>query len=213
MARGGPSFFVGPMVLQLPEALDMFVRTASAGTEFVYCEATSPQYGETWSRAGELAREGLVRTHERRRAGGGKQYYLVRTSKPLQRQRDPQSSALADRATGAIYRALKRAANMAQPCPSDTDLAGIAGLGTRDQAQWRVRKLVEVRLIGSTLAYEGGIPSRVVTIEPSKHAGASAGKFTALPKKWAALQRAAEGEQRCSMSGQSNPTAAAGGRR
>jgi hypothetical protein len=190
MARGGTSFFTGAIVVQLPEALDAFVRASQPGNEFVYCEAPAPQYGETWSKAGELARQGLVRTHERRRAGGGRQYYLVRTTKALPRELGPQDKVLADRATAAMFAELKRAASLGLPCPSDAELARKAGLNTRPQAMWRMRELIRVELISSTLAYEGGVPSRVVTIAPGRHAGSAAGKFTALPKKWRALREA-----------------------
>jgi len=170
--------------------LDSWWRRASPGDEFIYCEALEPiRNDETWQRAGELARAGFLRTHERLRAGGGKQYFVVRTSKRVEKQLNPVEACLADPATDAILRALKRAANLGMPCPSDAELARAAGLNTRDQAQWRVRKLVDVGLISSTLAYEGGVPSRVVTI-------AASGKFTALPRKWAELQRAAERDAR-----------------
>jgi hypothetical protein len=189
-----PKFYVGAIVAQPAQAIDMFVHTAAAGNEFVYCEAPSPQYGEGWTRAGELARQGLVRAHERRRQGGGRQWYLVRTTKPLPREQSPQDKVLGDRATAAIFVALKRAANLGQPCPSDAELMRSCGLNSRAQAQWRMRELIRVDLITSTLAYEGGVPTRVVTIVETRHAGTAAAKFTALPKKWAALKQAAERE-------------------
>jgi hypothetical protein len=40
----------------------------------------------------------------------------------------------ADAATDAILRALKRAANFGQKCPTNLELARTAGLATRDQA-------------------------------------------------------------------------------
>jgi hypothetical protein len=108
----------------------------------------------------------------------------------------PQEEAMADRAIGAIYAELKRAAILGLPCPTDTELFRKAGLNTRDQAQWRVRKLIDLGLVSSTQAYEDGIPRRVITIAPSRWAGAAAGKFSALPKKWAALRSAAKSEVR-----------------
>jgi hypothetical protein len=96
MAGGSTAkpFFVGEIVRQPPEALDAFVAVAQAGNEFVYCEAPSPIRDETWLRAGALARLGLVRTHDRRRPGGGRQWYLVRTRKPLPKDVSPQEKVL-----------------------------------------------------------------------------------------------------------------------
>jgi hypothetical protein len=187
-----PKFFVGAVALQPMAALDAFVRAAEAGNEFVYCEAPSPMHGDTWTRAGELAQQGLIRTHQRRRPGGGWQYYAVRTGRSLPREVNAQDKILADRATAAIFAQLKREANMGQPCSSDTDLARHAGLTTRAQAQWRVRGLVIAGLIESQLVYEAGVPSRVITIARTRHAGGAADKTTALPKKWASLRAAAQ---------------------
>jgi hypothetical protein len=179
------------MLLQPSAALEAFVKLAEPGSEFVYCEAPSPMYGETWSRATELAQQGFVRTHQRRRAGGGWQWYAVRTTKPLPKERTAQERALDNGPTLVIYTELKRAAILGRPCPTDGDLMKKAGLDMRQAASWRVRRLIDVGLISSTVAYENGVPTRVVTIETSRFAGAAAGKFTALPKKWAALQAAA----------------------
>jgi hypothetical protein len=193
-AKPASKFYVGAVAVQLPEALDRFVATAPAGAEFVYCEAPEPQYGETWSRAGEHARSGLVRTLSRRRAGGGWEYYCVRTGRSLPAEQSLRDKTLGDRATAAIFAQLKREANMGLPCSSDEELRKKAGLTSRNQASWRFKKLLEAGLIQSTLAYENGVPSRVVTIVES-------GKTTALPKKWAALKRAAEREQQAATGG------------
>jgi hypothetical protein len=189
-------FFEGPQKVATPDALNAWMRRAAAGEEFVYCEAPSPIRDETWLRAGELSRDGYVLTLSRRRAGGGYVYFARRTGKAIARAIDPVEAALAEAATDIIFRALKRAANFELPCPSDAELARRAGLTIRQQAQQRVRKLIDLGLVESTLAYEGGVPSRVVRICAGAHAGSAAGKSTALPKKWAALQRAAERDAR-----------------
>jgi hypothetical protein len=173
------------------EALDAWWRAALEGDEFIYCEALSPIRDETWHRAGELARSGYLRTHSRKRGGGGHSYFAVRTAKRLTPTVNPIDAALADAATETIFRALKRAANFDRPCPTDTELAAIAGLASRAQAQHRIRKLLDLGLVKSEVHYDSGVPSRVVTIAEGKWAGVSAGKRTALPKKWAALQAAA----------------------
>jgi hypothetical protein len=185
-------FFTGAMVLQPPEAMDAFVRMGATGNEFIYAEAPEePRNQACWSKAAELGRGGLVRTHQRRRPGGGWQFYLVRTSKPLPRETSPEEKALSDRATAAIFVQLKREANLGLPCSSNAELARLAGLSMRQQAGNCLRKLIDAGLVESTLAYEGGVPTRVIRILPSRYAGPSADKETALPKKWAALRASA----------------------
>jgi hypothetical protein len=67
------------------------------------------------------------------------------------------------------------------------ELARQVGLSTRILAQNRVRRLIEVGLIESTVAHEGGVPRRVVTIVET-------GRRTKLPPKWAALEAAARND-------------------
>jgi hypothetical protein len=121
----------------------------------------------------------------------------------------PQEKVLNDAATAAIFVQLKREANFSLPCSTDAALARLTGLNTRNQAQHRVQELIRAELIESQIAYEGGVQTRVVTILAGRHAGSAAGKSTALPKKWAALKRAAERD--ALAGGPSNPTGAAGG--
>lgn len=189
-----PKFFVGAMVLQPASALDAFLRSAAPGNEFVYCEAPSPMYGETWTRAGELAQQGYIRTHHRRRQGGGWQWYAVRTSRPLPKQKAPEQKALDDPVTRAIFDQLKREANLGVPCSTDGELAKLAGLDMRQKASWRVRRLIDVGLIKSIQLYENNVPTRVIEILETRWAGSAGGKFTAFPAKYAALQRAAEAD-------------------
>lgn len=204
MVRGGSAkaaLFTGSRKLATVDGLNAFVRQAAAGETFVYCEAPQPMYGDTWSRVTELAQQGFVTPLSSKRAGGGWVYSVARTRKRITRDLTPQEKALSDPATDTIFRELKRAANFAQPCPSDAELARKAGLSSRHAAQFRVRQLIAVGLIESTLAYEGGVPSRVVTIVAGSQAGSAGGKFTALPKKWAALQAAAERDARAAGAG------------
>jgi hypothetical protein len=183
-------FYSGRDVLSRRARSTPSLRMAAAGAELhLLRSARAIRAARTWRAPASSPPTGLVRTHHRRRAGGGWQYYVVRTGKGLITRLDPVAAALADPATDLIFRALKRAANMGFPCPSDADLARTCGLNTRDQAQHRVRKLIDLGLVQSTLAYDGGVPFRVVTI-------AETAKCTALPRKWAALQAAAERETR-----------------
>lgn len=177
MGAGGvarPHRFSGHQTVATAEQLEAWALGAAKGERFTYCSAVDLIRGETTAKAAELYQRRLITTHQTRRAGGGFDWFAVRTGfvvKKAEAQRDP--------ARDAILAALKRAANFNQACPSDADLARIAGLATRDQAAWRVRKLVEAGAITSTVAYDGGVPFRVVTI-------AASGKRTALPPKWAA---------------------------
>lgn len=185
MASGGAArkFYTGAQRVATPRELDAFVAGAKRGERFVYCEAPDLIRGETADHARELGCQGYVTTHHERRAGGGWSFFVQRTPKPVAAL--SRKTAMDDEALETIFRALKRAANLRQRCPSDAELAQLAGLDTRYQAQWRVRKLAELGMIQSTLVYEDNVPSRVVTIVDT-------GKFTAMPPKWAALQRAAE---------------------
>ena len=181
------SFFVGPQKLATVDDLDAFVRRAEPEESFVWCEAPEQLPGLTKARVTELIGEGLVRNHALKRAGGGYEFTVFRTAKRLSAKADPVAIALADPATDTIFRALKRAANLGLACPSDTELARLAGFALRQSAQQRVRKLIELKLIESTVAHEGGVPTRVVTIVET-------GRATALPPRWAARAKAAQRE-------------------
>jgi hypothetical protein len=186
VARVGASksFFTGAVLTPSVDDLDAWVSRAARGERFVYCEAPELIRNATCVRVTELAAERLVSPLWERRAGGGKRFFVERTGFRIERRPSAKEAALADVATDLIYREVKRAANLGLACPSDEDLRKKARLTTRAQAQWRYRKLVETGLIESTLAYEGGVPFRVATV-------VATGKSTALPPKWAALQRAA----------------------
>jgi hypothetical protein len=154
--------------------LDAWVRRANAGEQFTYCEAPELIRGETSMRVTALEREGLVRPHRARREGGGWTFFVVRTARGCKREASPADKALSEGATDLIFRALKRAANMGQPCPTDADLARGAGLVRRQDAAWRIRRLIDLKLIASEVEYRAGVPFRVVTI-------AESGKSTLRP--------------------------------
>jgi hypothetical protein len=177
-------FFTGHERTSTVRELDAFVATARPGERFIYAEVPFLRGGETADHARALAQAGFVTTHQERRQGGGRNYFVQRTSKPSPTSRRGRPANELSEELDVIYRALKRAANLNQPCPTDAGLAKLAKLDTRDQAQWRIRVLVQRGLIESVVAYENCVPTRVVTITAT-------GKTTALPTKWAALQSAA----------------------
>lgn len=199
MARAAPQFVGSQRLLTVAE-VDCFVRRAAKGERFVYCEALSLPAGPTAAHVRELARRGIVLTLQERRAGGGTNYLIQRTGFVLSGGNNSAGSGRvgvrpdpggrnADPALDIIRRRITRAANFGLKCPSDAELAVEVraelnlDIFTRDQAQARIRKLVDKGIIHSTVATEGGVPTRVVTVLAS-------GKRTALPPKWAALERA-----------------------
>lgn len=186
MSARAPLPFSGAQHVADGASLDAWVGHAGFGERLIYCSAPSLIAGPGKAKALELEQLGLVRLAQQRRAGGGFDYLMIRSSKAL---RAPKAATAAgDPALETILRALKRAANFDRPCPSDAQLAALAELGTRAQAQWRIRKLVESGVIRSMIVTEGGVAHRVVTI-------AASGKRTALPPKWAALEAARQGSQ------------------
>lgn len=194
---GSRRFFVGVQSVATVESLNAFVRSAKALDEFVYCAALDPIRGETWSRVGELVQQGLVRSHQRKRQGGGSEWFVVRTAKKPRREPTPQEAVLDDGKTKAMFDILCRAANMGDECPSDAELGRKVGI-ERSQASWRFKRLVLVELVESQVVYEDGVPRRVVTIVKT-------GKRTALPPKWRALEAAAARD----AGGMAGPDAAA----
>lgn len=197
-ARAG--HFSGLQFVAPVEAVEQFARAAKAGDEMVYCEAPELIRCGTSTRVRELAAERILRPHNRRREGGGWVFFVVRTGYRPAAPRSAAETALADAATDEIYRRLKRAANLDQPCPSDAELARGAGLESRKQAERRFRKLVDAGLIESMLAFEGGVRTRIVTI-------VATGKATAPPRKWLEMRKAALREVQGQRSGESPPAA------
>jgi len=169
--------FHGVQTVAPVESIDAFVRAARPGDRLVYCEAPELIRCETSRRAAELAQAGLVRTHQVRRQGGGFTFLIVRTGYKLPRELTPAEAALADPFTAAVFAELQQAARAGRRCPSDAELARRSGLASRDQAQWRVRKLADAGLIESVVHYRRGVPARVVTIL----GGGGEGTRTALP--------------------------------
>lgn len=166
-AVGRKAHFQGLQKLATVDDLDAFVRRARPGESFVYCEAPDLIRGETSLRVAALTGDGLVRPHHVRRQGGGWEWFVVRTGKGLPKKKSAAEQALSDPFTETIYRAIKRAANFGDPCPSLAQMARIAGLDTRPQAAWRFRKLINAGLIESEIVYDKGVPGRIVTVVES----------------------------------------------
>lgn len=147
-----PHFTLGPFT-QLVSAhdLDRFVETARPGDKMVYAHGLVEPRGETvFEDARGLASSGaFVLTVERR---VGERYWIIhRTAAAAptshgRRARSSHGEALTSEGepvTEAIYRHLRRAANLALPCPTNADLAKGAELNSPDAARFHLRKLAD----------------------------------------------------------------------
>lgn len=186
------SIFHGAQRIITPGELEQFVARSVRGAELVYCEAPDLIRGATADKVRELTQAGYLTPHNRRRAGGGLEFFVRRTARVHRRGPPPPIiSGIDARANGCILRALKRAANLDMPCPTLNDLVkALAADGlqlTRNQVQARILKLVDAGTIRSTVLYDSGVQVRVVTI-------VATGKRTALPPKWALAERAARAD-------------------
>lgn len=171
-----------------PPTMQAWLNNAVEGERYIYCIGERPI-----GKAAELARtfqeQGVVRLHHVRNGVRLFDYLMVRTAQALPDLNAPEPL---DEAAEAILRAMRRAVNFRLPCPSDAELARIAGLATRDQAQWRVRKLVRAGRCQTQQVTEDGVTTRIVTI---RFADGSV-KSSLPPPKMLAAQRAMKSEQR-----------------
>jgi len=121
--------------------ITVWLLTARPGDRFVYCTGPAMLPGPTQELLAELRRAERVRTHQRRIDGRLEHFMVLREAgrAPV----EVVTAKVADMATEKIYAAIARAARRGRRCPSDRELARIAGLATRNQASWRLRQLVE----------------------------------------------------------------------
>jgi len=145
--------------------LTVWLAGAQAGDRLVYCTGPAMLAGPTQDRLAKLIAEGKVRAHKRRNpAVGVLEHYLV-VLPPAARAVEVTVSARPDLAAEAILRALERCVNQRRRAYSDFELAKIAGLATRNQAAWRVKKLAEAGAIAiETVEGPTRAPWRVVII-------------------------------------------------
>ena len=145
--------------------LTVWLAGAQAGDRLVYCTGPAMLAGPTQDRLAKLIAEGKVRAHKRRNpAGGVLEHYLV-VLPPPRAAVEVTVSARPDLAAEAILRALERCVNQRRRAYSDFELAKIAGLATRNQAAWRVKKLAEAGAISiETVEGPTRAPWRVVII-------------------------------------------------
>lgn len=145
--------------------LDGWVERAAPGEVLVYMRGPRPIHGETLERVRVLAAEGRIEQLPQRRAEGCFGY-----EHRISRRLDPAvAKAMAgkpdfDGASKIIFEALQRCVERGRRAYSNRELARIAGLATRAQAAWRVRKLEESGRLATSTEMTAEGPWRVVTI-------------------------------------------------
>ena len=163
-----PSYSVGPLSFAIEaDVLEAWLMGAETGDEIVYATGPAlPQSAAAVVLARALSEDGLVRTHLRR-VGRSFEYFAVKRSPdpnppaPI-RHAAPRGD---DDADTRVLRALCRAANLGQMCPSNAELAKLCGLSDPDAASYRVRKLIQAGAIRSE--DQGPNRRRIVTIVAS----------------------------------------------
>jgi hypothetical protein len=154
-----------------PESLACWLLTARPGERFVYAEGPAMLPGPTQELIAALLADGRVMTHQRRRATDQvREHFLIVREPPRPETRTGETLDVAarferDEAIETIFDAMERAARRRRRCPSLRDLARIAGLATRNQAAWRVRRLEEQQRIRTEIvAGPDGAPWRIVHV-------------------------------------------------
>ncbi|QAY77903.1 hypothetical protein [Sphingosinicella sp. BN140058] len=166
-APAGPA----PGALPVCEAWVLPVAAARAsfaalrpGERLLYARGPFLIRGETADFVREQYEAGLAHPLQpRSRACDGFDYLVEKIPQaPLRRGR--RICERDDAATKAILGALIRAADRERICPTDADLARIAGLATRAQAKWRLAKLRQRGVIETAPVTMHPTITRVVTI-------------------------------------------------
>lgn len=162
----------------LPKAeIDRWLKRSAPGEVLVYMRGPRPIHGETIERVRALAGEGRIEQLPQRRAEGcfGYEYRIER------RGDSAVAKAMADKpafdgATRIIFEALERCVERGRRAYSNQELARIAGLATRAQAAWRVRKLEESGRLATSTEMTAEGPWRVVTIGKRSTASPTGGR-------------------------------------
>lgn len=161
-------------ILAAPAELRSWARQALAGECIDYAEGPWVPDGPTKAEVTALQREGIATPHQRRTAAGVAVYYLKLrppSPKPAAQRGAAAPAPVLDEGQAAVLEALVAAARAGARCPSDRALAETAGLGSRHQASWRVRKLAEAGLIGIETQSGPDGPWRVVIVGGCRTAG------------------------------------------
>jgi hypothetical protein len=122
--------------------VSVWFKSAIPGDTFVYCIGPAMMPGPTQTLVRKLIETKRAGTHKRRGAGGRLEHYLVKLAPPPRSRAAPPAAPI-DQAAAEILAALERCVERRRRAYSDQELAKIAGLATRNQARWRLRKLEE----------------------------------------------------------------------
>ncbi len=158
-------FPCGPLSFAIEAGvLRAWLLGAEPGDEIVYATGpVVPKSADVVLLVRELTEEGLLRTHQRR-AGKTFEYFAVKRvphADPLPPIRHPLPRG-DDDADARVLRMLCRAANFAQVCPTNVELAQACGLPDAFAASYRVRKLINAGAI--RVEDQGPKMRRIVTI-------------------------------------------------
>lgn len=145
------------------------------GGRLVYGRGPQLIRGETSVYVRGLYEKGLADLAQPRSEAGFD--FIVQRRSPIPARRSKRIGCDHDQATRTILAALMRAAERGRVCPSDMELARIAGLATKAQAQGRVAKLRDLGTIRSAAVTGDRAIARVVTIVGN-------GKHTKAPEGW-----------------------------
>jgi hypothetical protein len=161
-----------------PAEVERKFKAAKPGERFAWASGPEIPRGETSAYVAQLYRKGLANLFQPRVAGGFDFIVQKRHTLPAAEQ----AAVEVDAALEAILRQLKREANMGLRCSSDTELAKVAGLPTRNAAAWRITKLKKAGIIRTSVEDGPDGPWRIVTIVETK-------KQTLLPPALRAIRR------------------------
>ncbi len=161
--------------------LEEWFAGAAAGAQAIYASGPNldPKHPvkalvDDWVKTGEAVYLPQVRL------GPGMFRFAIRRARPVLRQAQDErrrgskrGSVTADEAwretaDGKVYLALVRAANMGMPCPTNAQLAEIAGLPDADAARYRVKLLNQAHLIKVELSGAGRSFRRVLITETGR---------------------------------------------
>lgn len=163
-----PRISVGPFGFTIDaKKLQQWASTAKPGAQLMYAHgAALPSGTATVLLARELAEIGLVHL-ARKRVEGGWEFYAQRASNSRGANTvvaDAKGAAATadDPATRRVLSRLARAANFAQVCPSNAQIAQDCDLNDGDAARYQIRKLITSRTI--RVEHFGPNRPRVVTI-------------------------------------------------
>lgn len=161
--------------LYVPKAqLEEWFARAKAGAQVIYARGPMldprhdvPRLVRDWIATGE------VNPKQRRDESGQGFVYWVERCRPVMREgesggRVAVGDDFRETADGKIFLTLVRAANLGMPCPSNAQLAEVAGLREPDQARYLVKKLAEAGRIEVKLSGAGRSFRRVRIVESGR---------------------------------------------